>query len=288
MNTGRENSRTLIFDGELKGEMRELIDQKKNPILVTCAEMKKYILDWGRKLEMKISKSISNDVKSMIKNINKYEKETTNDIQEKSFDMNKIMENTEQSKKYKTKMKKALNTSKFSQISKYYKDLTKMQKEIKDIMQKMKKKGKNMRSEIIIQEMKRNTEKGVKVLFENINQVIKKVDLKELEGTLKKIEEKKVKNIPKIEEKKEKTPKQHTFQGIISASSDKSLILWDKEYRQKSTHKGEFRYSKLIELSSGQIAATTADPDNSVEILGNNQELLSTLRGHTYPICDIC
>ena len=290
----------IDFDGELKGEMRELIDQKKSPILVTCAEMKKYILDWGGKLEMKISKSISNDVKSMIKSINKYEDKITNDIQEKSFDMSKIMENTEQSKKYKKKMKKALNTNKFSQINKYYKDLTKTQKEIKDIMQKMKKKGKNMRSEIIIQEMKRNTENGVKVLFENINQVIKKVDLKELEGTLKKIEEKNVKNIPieekqknipKIEEKKEKTPireKQHIFQGIISASDDQSLIFWDKEYKQKSTHEGESRYTKLIELSSGGIAATTGYPDNSVEILGNNLELLSTLRGHTHYVYDIC
>ena len=287
--------------GELKGEMRELIDQKKNPILVTCAKMKKYILDWGRKLEMKISKSISNDVKSMIKSINKYEGKITSDIEEKSFDMSKIMENTEQSKKYKKKMKKALNTNKFSQINKYYKELTKTQKETKDIMEKMKKKGKNMRSDIIIQEMKRNTEKGVKVLFENINQVIKTVDLKGLEGTLKKVEEKKVKNIPKveekqenipkIEEKKEKAPKrekQHIFQGIISASKDKSLIFWDKEYKQKSTHKGKSRYIKLIELSSGGIAATTGDPDNSVEILGNNLELLSTLRGHTDDIYDIC
>ena len=291
------------FGGELKGEMRELIDQKKNPILVTCAEMKKYILDWGRKLEMKISKSISNDVKSMIKSINKYEGKITNDIQEKSFDMSKIMELTEQSKKYKKKMKKALKTSKFSQINKYYKDLTKTQKETKDTMQKMKKKGKHMRSEIIIQEMKRNTEKGVKVLFENINQVLygHKVDLKELEGTLKKVEEKKVEiipkvgkkkeNIPKIEEKKEKTPKrkkEHIFQGIISASDDRSLIFWDKEYKQKSTHKGNSHYDKLIELSSGGIAATTGRPDKSVEILGNNLELLSTLRGHTWDVYDIC
>ena len=286
----KEKLQNIDFDGELKGEMRELIDQKKSPILVTCAEMKKYILDWGGKLEMKISKSISNDVKSMIKSINKYERKITNDIEEKSFDMSKIMENTEQSKKYKKKMKKALNTSKFSQINKYYKDLTKTQKEIKDIMQKMKKKGKNMRSEIIIQEMKRNTEKGVKVLFENINQVIKTINIKELEGTLKKVEEKK-ENIPKIEEKKEKTPKrekQHIFQGIISASDDQSLILWDKEYKQKSTHKGKSWYSKLIELPSGGIAATTGDPEYSVEILGNNLELLSTLGGHTSTIYDIC
>ena len=168
----------------------------------------------------------------------------------------------------------------------------------------MKKKGKNMRSEVIIQEMKSKTEKGGRILFEHINQVIKgqEVKLKELEGIFKKVEEKKVENIPKVEEKKvkkipkveekkEKTPKrekEHIFQGIISASDDKSLIFWDKEYKQKSTHKGKSLYTKVIELSSGGIAATTGDPDNSVEILGNNLELLSTLRGHTDEIYDIC
>ena len=66
--------------------------------------------------------------------------------------------------------------------------------------------------------MKSNTEKGVKALFEHINQIIKDVDLKELEVKFK-----------KVEEKKEKTPKREKediFQGIISASDDKSLILW--------------------------------------------------------------
>ena len=78
------------------------------------------------------------------------------------------------------------------------------------------------------------------------------------------------------------------MQGIISASDDKCLILWDKDYKQKSTQKGKSPYSKLIELSSGGIAATTRSPDNSVEILGNNLCALSTLRGHTINIWDIC
>ena len=278
---------------KLKQEMKDPNIHQKDNILATCGDMKKYILHWGRMLESKITKSISSDVKSMIKSINNYENVVINNIQEKSFDMSKIMENIKQSKKYKKKMKKALNSSKFSQLSTYYKELTKREKERKDIMQKMKKKGKNMRSEIIIEEMKKKTEKGIKELFEHINQVLygQKVDLKELEGTLKKVEEKKVEIIPKVEEKKDKTPKrekQHIFQGIISASDDRSLIFWDKEYKQKSTHKGTSYYTKLIELSSGGIAATTGDPEYSVEILGNNLELLSTLRGHTDDIYDIC
>ena len=288
---------------KLKQEMKDPNIHQKDNILATCGDMKKYILHWGRMLESKITKSISSDVKSMIKSINNYENGVINNIQDKSFDMSKIMENIEQSKKYKKKMKKALNSSKFSQLSTYYKELTKREKKKKDILHKMMKKGKNMRSEIIIEEMKKKTEKGIKELIEHINQVLygQKVDLKGLEGTLKKVEKKKVKNIPKIEEKqknipkveekREKTPKrekQHTFQGIISASWDKSLIFWDKEYKQKSTHKGKCSYFKLIKLSSGGIAATTGDPDNSVEILENNLELLSIFRGHTYPIYDIC
>ena len=292
------------IEQELKEEILIGPNNHEEHILTTCEEIKKYILKWGRMLESKIAKSISTDVKSMIKSINNYENGIMNNIQEKGFDKSKIMKNTEQNKKYKNKMKKALNSNKFSLINSYYKELTKREKETKDIMQKMKKKGKNMISEIIIEEMKKKTEKGIKELFEHINQVLydQKVDLKGLKGTLKKVEEKKVENIPKveekkvkkipkIEEKKEKTPKrekQHIFQGIISASYDKSLIFWDKEYKQKSTHKGNSYYTKLIELSSGGIAATTGDPEYSVEILGNNLELLSTLRGHTGYVYDIC
>ena len=52
-------------------------------------------------------------------------------------------------------------------------------------MEKMKEKQKNKKSGVIMEEMKSNTEKGVKALFEHINQVIKDVE-KELEGTFKK------------------------------------------------------------------------------------------------------
>ena len=83
----------------------------------------------------------------------------------------------------------------------------------------------------------------------NIDSADIEQELKEeidLKGKFKKVEEKKEK-IPRIEEKKEKTPKrenEHIFQGIISASYDQSLILWDKEYKQKSSHKGNSKYSK--------------------------------------------
>ena len=290
-----QNIDSANIEGEkLKEEMKDPNIQQKGNILITCGEMKKYILDWGRKLEIKISRSISSDVKSMIKNINNYEEQIINNIQENHLDLENIIEYGEQNNTYKKKMKKALNSSRFSLLSSYYKELTKREKERKDIIEKMRKNGKNMRSEIIIEEMKKKTEKGSKDLFEHINQVLygQKVDLKGLKVTFKKVEEKK-KNIPKIEEKKveiipkaEKKPKR--FQGILSASPDKSLILWDKDYKQKSTQKGNSHYSKLIELSSGGIAATTGSPDNSVEILGNNLELLCTLRGHTKYVWDIC
>ena len=290
-----QNIDSTNIEGEkLKEEMKDPNIQQKDNILVTCLEMKKCILDWGRKLEMRISRSISSDVKSMIKSIHNYEEKIINNIQEHHLDLENIIEYGEENKKYKKKMKEALNSCRFSLLSSYYKELTKREKERKDIIEKIKKDRKNMRSEIIIEEMKKKTEKGTKDLFEHINQVLygQKVDLKGLKVTFKKVEEKK-KNIPKIEEKKveiipkaEKKPKR--FQGILSASPDKSLILWDKDYKQKSTQKGNSQYSKLIELSSGGIAATTGFPDNSVEILGNNLEVLSTLRGHTKYVCDIC
>ena len=267
---------------EMKRDMKEPFGMEEGSILFACQDMKKFILDWGRKLEIDMTRSISKDVKSMINMVSNYEENMLNNIQENHVNLSLILENVKQNKKNKAKMKEALNTSKFSLIDTYFKDLTKFQKGTKDIMEKMKEKQKNKRPEVILKEIKSKTEKGGRILFEHINQLIKtqEVNLKELEGIFK-----------KVEEKKEKTPKrekQHIFQGIISASSDKSLILWDKEYKQKSTHKGKSGYSKLIELSSGGIAATTGGPEYSVEILGNNLELLSIFRGHTYPIYDIC
>ena len=268
------------LEKEMKRDMKEPFGMKESSVLFACQDMKKFIFDWGRKLEIYITKSISKDVKSMIKMINNYEEYLLNNIQENNVDLNQILKNKEENKKNKKKMMKALNRSKFSLIETYFKDLTKIQEGTKNIMEKMKEKQKNKKSEILMKEMKSKTEKGVKELFEHINQVIKDVDLKELEGKFK-----------KVEEKKEKTPKrvkQHIFQGIISASRDKSLILWDKNYKQKSTHKGKSGYFKLIELSSGGIAATTGDPDNSVEILDLNLSVLSTIRGHTDSLLDIC
>ena len=278
-----QNIDFLDLEEEMKKRnMEELFGMEEGSILFACQDMKKFILDWGRKFEIDMTKSISKDVKSMINMICNYEANMLNNIQENHVDLSQILENEKKNKKYKKKIKKALNTSKFSLLDTYFKDITKMEKGTKDIMEKMKEKQKNMKFEVTIQEMKSKTENGVKALFDDINQVIKtqELNLKELEGIFK-----------KVEEKKEKTPKrekQHIFQGIISASSDKSLILWDKEYKQKSTHKGKSGYIKLIELSSRGIAATTGDPEYSVEILGNNLELLSTLRGHKDYVWDIC
>ena len=268
------------LEKEIKRDMKEPFGMEEGSVLFACQDMKKFILDWGRNLEKYITKCISKDVKSMIKMINNYEEYLLNNIQENHVDLNQIQKNREENKENKMKMMKALNKSRFSLIETYFNDLTRIQEGTKNIMEKMKEKQKNKKSGLIMKEMKSNTEKGVKALFEHINQIIKDVDLKELEVKFK-----------KVEEKKEKTPKrekEHIFQGIISTSSDKSIILWDKDYKQKSTHKGNSRYRKLIELSSGRIAATTFSPDNSVEILGNNLCAISTLRGHTNSIWDIC
>ena len=268
------------LEKEMKRDMKEPFGMEEDSVLFACQDMKKFILDWGRKLEIYITKSISKDVKDMIKMMNNYEEYLLNNIQENNVDLNQIMKNREEKKKNKKKMMKALNKSKFSLIDTYFNDLTRIQEGTKNIMEKMKERQKNKKSGVIMKEMKSNTEKGVKALFEHINQIIKDVDIKELEIKFK-----------KVEEKKEKTPKrekEHIFQGIISASDDKCLILWDKDHKQKSTQKGKSEYIKLIELSSGGIAATTKYPDNSVEILDNNLCLLSTLRGHANNICDIC
>ena len=78
-----QNIDSADIKGEkVKEEMKDPSIQQKDNILITCGEMKKYILDWGRKLEKMISRSISSDVKSMIKSISNYEEKIINNIQE--------------------------------------------------------------------------------------------------------------------------------------------------------------------------------------------------------------
>ena len=84
---------------ELKEEMKDSNIQQKDNILTTCRDMKKYILDWGRKLEIKISRSISSDVKSMVKSINNYEEKIINNIRKNHLDLENIIEYGEENTK---------------------------------------------------------------------------------------------------------------------------------------------------------------------------------------------
>ena len=72
---------------------------------------------------------------------------------------------------------------------------------------------------------------------------------------------------------------------MISASDDSTLILWDKEFKQKSFHKGITPYTKVIKVGERIVVS---DADGGVEIYNNNLEILSTITGHTSSIWDMC
>ena len=126
------------LEKEIKRDMKEPFGMEEGSVLFACQDMKKFILDWGRKLEIDINKSISKDVKSMIKMINNYEEYLLNNIQENNGDLNQIQKNREENKENKKKMMKTLNKSRFSLIETYFNDLTRIQEGTKNIMEKMK------------------------------------------------------------------------------------------------------------------------------------------------------
>ena len=100
------------LEKEMKRDMKEPFGMEEGSVLFACQDMKKFILDWGRNLEIYITKSISKDVKHMVKMINNYEEYLLNNIQENHDDLNQIQKNREENKKNKKKMMKALNRSK--------------------------------------------------------------------------------------------------------------------------------------------------------------------------------
>ena len=73
------------LEKEMKRDMKEPFGMEEGSVLFACQDMKKFIFDWGRKLEIYITKSISKDVKHMI---NDYEEYLLNNIQENHVDLN--------------------------------------------------------------------------------------------------------------------------------------------------------------------------------------------------------
>ena len=65
---------------------------------------------------------------------------------------------------------------------------------------------------------------------------------------------------------------------IVSASRDKSIIFWNADGSPNPIHKGEERYTRLLELKTGNIAAASG---KNLEIIDRKKgNVLSTLRGH--------
>ena len=65
---------------------------------------------------------------------------------------------------------------------------------------------------------------------------------------------------------------------IVSASWDKSIIFWNADGSPNNIHKGEKQYFRLLELSSGNIAAAARE---NLEIIDRKEgNVLRTLRGH--------
>ena len=73
-------------------------------------------------------------------------------------------------------------------------------------------------------------------------------------------------------------PKDKEIHQIVSASTDKSIIFWNADGSPNHIHKGEKQYLRLLELRSGNIAASA---EENLEIIDKKEgNVLRTLRGH--------
>ena len=73
-------------------------------------------------------------------------------------------------------------------------------------------------------------------------------------------------------------PKEKEIDQIVSASWDKSIIFWNTDGSPNHIHKGEKRYTRLLELRTENIAAAAEDDLEIIERKEGN--VLSTQWGH--------
>ena len=268
----------------IRKSMKDPYNQEEGAILMMCMDIKTHILNWGRDLELQMNRSIDDQVKSMIRFVNKHEENMVKNIHEKSTDLNQIIENAGVCNEYKRKIKYTVKLSQFNKAESHYLDWTEKLKSVDEEIQKLFLKPKKIDIKVIVNDIQNKATEQAQSLIQKLNKLVAKhlADLNIICDRKYKVKRKKISNkiVPKKKESGE-------IDQIISASYDKSLIFWDKDFEVITRHSGKAGYMKLVELKGGKFAV--GKWNGEVEIFDtNSRQLVSTLIGHKKSVWGLC
>ena len=263
--------------------------QEGNSTFQMCQNIKKYILDWGKGLEMHVARRINKEVRSMTKIINNYEKGILSTLIKDENNLEKAIREGNESQILAKELKEHLELKEYTLIESIFSEIEAKEKRIREMLNQLTLPPSPIFPINIVKELEKRTKGQLKIMSDDINKLFinreKEIleKLSEEEYLFKVEEEKEVKTYIK----REKVKQERKLDQIISASGDESLIFWDNEYNQSSKHKGDNYYYRLLELSGGRFAAAKG---NVVEIFDTkSRELLFTLpHQHTEYIWCLC
>ena len=254
-----------------------------------CQNIKKYILDWGKGLEMHVARRINKEVRSMNKIINNYEYKILSTLIKDENNLEKAIREGNESQILVKELKEHLELKEYTLIESIFSEIEAKEKRIREMLNQLTLPPSPIFPINIVKELEKRTKGQLKSMSDDINKLFinreKEIfeKFKEEEYLFKVEEEKELKKYLK----REKIKQERKLDYIISASSDRSLIFWDNEHNQSSKHKGDKGYFKLLELGGGRFAAAKGDV---VEIFDTkSRELLFTLPDlHTRVIWCLC
>ena len=254
-----------------------------------CQNIKKYILDWGKGLEMHVARRINMEVRSMTKIISNYEKGILSTLIKDENNLEKAIREGNESQILAKELKEHLELKEYTLIESIFSEIEAKKKRIREMLNQLTLPPSPIFPINIVKELEKRTKGQLKSMSDDINKLFinreKEIfeKFKEEEYLFKVEEEKEVKKYIK----REKVKQERKLDYIISGSIDSSLIFWDNEYNQSSKHKGDKAYYRLLELPGGRFAAAKS---KVVEIFDTkSRELLFTLPAlHKYSIWCLC
>ena len=234
----------------------KLSDIERNNIL------KKEVITWGEELQRDIKSQIQATVRGLVKHLEHNIGGATVDIISQTTNLHILNNILGEKREHLENLKEALEHKSYDLLEELFGYDKQENSALGDHMKDIKYVDGDIKGYIL--HMEEIITKGIGSLKEKVNSNLEVAEGKLLKG---------IRNL---------YPKGREIDQVVSASKDKSIIFWNADGTPNHTHKGEADYGRLLELSSGNIAATTME---NIEILERKRgTLLRTLRGHQKPI----
>ena len=184
-----------------------------------CQNIKKYILDWGKGLEMHVARRINKEVRSMTKIINNYEKGILSTLIKDENNLEKAIREGNESQILAKELKEHLELKEYTLIESIFSEIEAKKKRIREMLNELTLPPSPIFPINIVKELEKRTKGQLKSMSDDINKLFinreKEIfeKFKEEEYLFKVEEEKEVKNYIK----REKVKQERKLDYIISA-----------------------------------------------------------------------